>query len=673
MNAPFESPLQPKSQEDGQNGGIVASMDRPGIKSFLSKKPVIILFAVLFALITSILILRSYAATTTLTKTWNTNADWTANSQLDNVAVSDDAVRLAVAKSGSTPVNSGTDLARKQPVVASSVERGGSATLNATKAVDGDSKTRWASRMNANPQWIYVDLGAKYNVNRVVLNWETAYAKTYKVQVSDDAQNWTNIYSTQAGAAGIADLTGLKGSGRYVRMYATVRGTQWGYSLWDFQVYSATASTASNTTTYESTGKLALTFDAGVATQSVDWSAIATDTDVPSGTTLALTYQTSADNQTWSSAVSDIGSAADSRYLRINASLQTTNTAVTPTLKSVTLTYIVTTTAANASFTANSLTATVNGTSVTATANVKASTAVTVSNYGICARDAADNNVDFGTNTDVAMTTSGVSFTSTKTFAAGTYTYFACVNYNGSWTKLGTKTFTVTTAGTSTGGGTSTDTNPQPVGVSGTWNLKFDDEFNGTAVDYSKWETQEGWSMNNMTIHASNLAVSGGNLLMTLASSNSGAQLSSAPYDNTASNRYKLPVGGYAEARVYFPGNGTTIYNWPGFWTSGAGWPAGGEHDVAEGLGTLTVNYHSSSGAHNQGTVSGTWSNAFHTYGIHRKANSADVYYDGKLVKSYPTDDNGVSHALILTIGADNTQVYGAAGQLKVDYVRAWE
>ncbi len=32
----------------------------------------------------------------------------------------------------------------------------------------------------------------------------------------------------------------MTGSGRYIRMYGTVRGTQWGYSLWEFQVFATT-------------------------------------------------------------------------------------------------------------------------------------------------------------------------------------------------------------------------------------------------------------------------------------------------------------------------------------------------------------------------------------------------------------------------------------------------
>ncbi|HYP45999.1 MAG TPA: family 16 glycosylhydrolase [Propionibacteriaceae bacterium] len=212
----------------------------------------------------------------------------------------------------------------------------------------------------------------------------------------------------------------------------------------------------------------------------------------------------------------------------------------------------------------------------------------------------------------------------------------------------------------------------RPVGVPGDWTPSFSDEFNGTALDTSKWVALEGYNTNGVTTRAKNVSVSGGNLVLTLESSSSGAEVDSAPYDGAGANGYLLPVGGYAEARINFPGRGSTIYNWPAWWASGPNWPAAGEHDIAEGLGNLTVNYHSPSGAHNQGTVPGTWSNSFHTYGLHRKATSADVYWDGRLVKSYRTDDNGGPQALLLNVGRGRNAAYGAASQVKVDYVRAW-
>lgn len=214
------------------------------------------------------------------------------------------------------------------------------------------------------------------------------------------------------------------------------------------------------------------------------------------------------------------------------------------------------------------------------------------------------------------------------------------------------------------------------MGVPGNWTMKFEDEFNGTALDTTRWKALEGYRMNNTTTRAANVSVSGGNLVLTLPSSTSGAYVSSAKYDGAGANGFLLPVGGYAEARVYMPGTATTIYNWPAWWTSGPNWPAAGENDVAEVLGgKMTVNYHSLSGAHNQGVIPGTWHNAFHVFGIHRKTSSSDVYYDGELVKSYPTDDNGAGESLLLNVGSTSgsNQVYGTDSQVKVDYVRAWQ
>jgi hypothetical protein len=83
-----------------------------------------------------------------------------------------------------------------------------------------------------------VDLGSTQSICRVLLNWETAYGKSYQIQTSPDATTWTNIFSTTTGDGGIDDLTGLSGSGRYVRMNGTVRATQWGYSLWEYEIYT---------------------------------------------------------------------------------------------------------------------------------------------------------------------------------------------------------------------------------------------------------------------------------------------------------------------------------------------------------------------------------------------------------------------------------------------------
>ncbi|MEV4936978.1 glycosyl hydrolase family 8 [Streptomyces zaomyceticus] len=120
-------------------------------------------------------------------------------------------------------------------VTASSVE---TSAFGAGLAVDGNTATRWASLEGVDPQWIRIDLGADHTISRVKLNWEDAYGKTYRIQTSADGSNWTDVYSTTAGDGATDDLT-VSGSGRYVRMYGTGRGTAYGYSLWEFQVYGA--------------------------------------------------------------------------------------------------------------------------------------------------------------------------------------------------------------------------------------------------------------------------------------------------------------------------------------------------------------------------------------------------------------------------------------------------
>ncbi|MDD9375957.1 discoidin domain-containing protein [Streptomyces sp. ZAF1911] len=127
------------------------------------------------------------------------------------------------------------DLAKGKPTTASSVETPG---LPAANATDGNATTRWSSS-RSDAQWLQVDLGATRSINEVRLSWETAYAKAYQIQISDDGSHWITLYSTTVGTGGIQDLTGLAGNGRYIRMNATARGTGYGYSLWSFEVYGS--------------------------------------------------------------------------------------------------------------------------------------------------------------------------------------------------------------------------------------------------------------------------------------------------------------------------------------------------------------------------------------------------------------------------------------------------
>jgi alpha-L-fucosidase 2 len=107
-------------------------------------------------------------------------------------------------------------------------------------AVDGDEGTRWSSAHTDN-EWIYVDLGAVTNLTGVRLIWESAFAKAYKIQVSNDAKDWTDVYTTSAGNGGTERLR-FSAAGRYVRMLGLKRGSIYGYSIWEFEVYGGALS-----------------------------------------------------------------------------------------------------------------------------------------------------------------------------------------------------------------------------------------------------------------------------------------------------------------------------------------------------------------------------------------------------------------------------------------------
>lgn len=125
-----------------------------------------------------------------------------------------------------------SNIALHRPSVALSEEGPGN---SAAKAFDGKRSTRWASEWSGT-QWIYVDLGESLAISRVVLRWETAFSKAYEIQTSNDKKNWHSVYATVNGDGGTDDID-LTGAGRYIRLYMTTRATEYGYSLWDFEVY----------------------------------------------------------------------------------------------------------------------------------------------------------------------------------------------------------------------------------------------------------------------------------------------------------------------------------------------------------------------------------------------------------------------------------------------------
>ncbi|WP_152669135.1 discoidin domain-containing protein [Paenibacillus sp. DMB20] len=117
--------------------------------------------------------------------------------------------------------------------------RGVASSGDASYAFDSDAaETLWTSSTTG-PEWIYVDLGAIKNFNRLILRWDVPYAKVYTIQTSNDGKNWRMIYNTAAGKGNIEDLL-VAGSARFIKVNCSEAGVDWGYyGLYSFEVYNA--------------------------------------------------------------------------------------------------------------------------------------------------------------------------------------------------------------------------------------------------------------------------------------------------------------------------------------------------------------------------------------------------------------------------------------------------
>lgn len=131
------------------------------------------------------------------------------------------------------------------PIVLPNIALGKTVTVSSTEAefgniasnaVDGDNSTRWSS-IYADPQWITVDLDEVKTISGVKILWESAYAKSYKIQTSLDNTSWRDIFSTTTGDGGTDTLENITESARYVRIYCDLRATKWGNSIYEITIH----------------------------------------------------------------------------------------------------------------------------------------------------------------------------------------------------------------------------------------------------------------------------------------------------------------------------------------------------------------------------------------------------------------------------------------------------
>ena len=569
---------------------------------------------------------------------------------------------------------SNTNLAQGKSVSATSTTPDGRGTpLPAINANDGNSTTRWSSAYDDNES-ITVDLGSVKTINQVVLNWETAYGKAYKIQVSNDNTNWTTIYSTTTNTGGTNTLTGLNGSGRYVRMQGVTRGTGWGYSLWEFKVYGAAPAAAN----YATSGNIVLNFDGDAGTTStspVTWQSFAPTTSLPSGTAISYQARTSSNNTTWSAwstVTGDLSGLTKARYIQLKANLTTNNAAVTPALQKLVLAYQITTPAAPTVTISASPTSIATGSVSSLTWKSTNASSCTASG-GWSGSQAISGNVSTGVlnaSTSYSLTCSGpggtgsakasVTVTAPPTTSTGT----------GSTTPSGSGS-----SGTSSGSGsTSTSSSSSPSGqamptgnftyAGHTFTRTFADDFLTNVAlgswpgSYSAtWDSYgdgpdtcgksacktNGVSYSNYS-SSKVLSVSGGVLDYYLHTEN-GVHYSAAPLPNSE-KPFLYGAYSYRFKSDSLPGFKTAWLLWPATWqwTNEVDFPEGDLSGTIQGFGHCSGNASSNCAAFNTNAAFTSW----HTATVVWIPNHIYFLLDGSVVGEQTSNVSAESMLLVL-------------------------
>ncbi len=227
-------------------------------------------------------------------------------------------------------------------------------------------------------------------------------------------------------------------------------------------------------------------------------------------------------------------------------------------------------------------------------------------------------------------------------------------------------------------------------GPNGTWNLKLNDNFDGSTLDTSIWST--GWHGSGITppnqsqelaCYDPNQVVLDNGILRLKIDVKATNCNGTRPYISGAINteNKRAYSYGYFEARIWLDASSNAVYNWPAWWLNGDSWPTTGEVDIMEGLsGTARANWHGPEGNGagyelGNGGVMGGW----HVFAAEWAPGKMVSYYDGKLLGSYSSNSNVTSapQYLILMAQMSPQDRYGgpikAPSEMDIDYVRVWQ
>jgi beta-glucanase (GH16 family) len=219
---------------------------------------------------------------------------------------------------------------------------------------------------------------------------------------------------------------------------------------------------------------------------------------------------------------------------------------------------------------------------------------------------------------------------------------------------------------------------PPPAGQA--WALDWSDEFNGTAVDTSKWQFIVGTrdSDQNKTFYQAANAVESDGTLKLYAKNESvgGASYTGAELRTTSA--YSQRLYGYFEARIRYELNGPGF--WCNFWMRGTNqWPPEFDHEVTTNhVNEIWNQFHEADkGEFVPVTYNGQW----HTYAFAWLPGQSVQFYIDNQVTHTSASDPTVDMYPRLRAGAYDSAIWGGTpdgttrwpGIAEYNWFRAWK
>jgi hypothetical protein len=223
-----------------------------------------------------------------------------------------------------------------------------------------------------------------------------------------------------------------------------------------------------------------------------------------------------------------------------------------------------------------------------------------------------------------------------------------------------------------------------PAGDPGNWRLVFDDEFAGNSVNTAKWSV--GWFGSGITqpltpaelecFDPAEVSVGGGELSLSMIAKPERCGGKTRPYASgivTTNGKFSFTYG-FMEAKVWVPGTGGVISDWPDVWLDGQNWPADGEIDIMEGLSGQACWHFHYPGGQPGNCSSASFTGGWHTFGADWQRGSITYYYDGAAVGTITSGVTSAPMYIILSLAADtvNGGPVGPAA-IRFDYVHVWQ